>query len=305
MKSSTGVATILALALLSGCAVTPRGGDAATVRAGPDLPRWFDCLRERGEAVIGAHRAGPAPGLPENALPTMAATIARNPDALLEIDIRSSADGVLFLLHDRSLDRTTAATGPADTRAWAELSAIRLRDDDGVLTEATIPSLAEALALATARDVVVQLDIKRGVDFGTVVAAVRAARAEHHALIITYNDEDARTVARLAPELMLSVSISSAAAAERLIAGGVRRDRLLAWTGTGVPDPALFAALRAMAVEPLFGTLGRRGERLDDRWLADGDASEFAGLERDGVVVVATDRGREVEAALGVPSCRR
>ena len=287
--------------LLAGCAGTP---PAVSAQQG-ELGAWFDCLRTRGEAVVGAHRAGPAPGLPENALSTMAATLLRNGNALLEIDVQVSADGVLFLLHDDMLDRTTTGTGPARARAWAELTQLNLRDDGGNVTTAQIPTLALALAVAKVQGGIVQLDVKRGVDFAAVVAAVRAARAEQNSIIITYRDEDALLVARQAPELMVSAGVDSAAAAERLIASGMRRDRLLAWTGTRAPDAALFADLRAAGVEPLFGTLGRPGERLDDRWLADGDASEFAALERDGAVVVATDRAREVEEALGSPTCRR
>jgi glycerophosphoryl diester phosphodiesterase len=294
--------TALAL-LLSGCAATAMPPSAEP--RGAKLPVWFDCLRDRGEAVIGAHRAGPAPGLPENALSTMAATLLRNGNALLEIDVQASADGVLFLLHDDTLDRTTEGKGPVAGRPWAELAGLRLRDNGGVVTGARIPRLSDALALAMAQGGVVQLDVKRGVDFATVVAAVREAQAEDHVIIITYRDDDALAIARLAPDLMVSASVNAAIAAERLIAAGLRRDRLLAWTGIRAPDPALFSALRAAGIEPLFGTLGRPGDRLDDRWLADGDASEFAVLERDGAVVVATDRGRTVEEALGPPTCRR
>ncbi len=297
---------LFAALLLAGCAAGPQAAlkSAAEPQAG-DLAVWFDCLRTRGEAVIGAHRAGPAPGLPENALETMAATLARNSDALLEIDVQVSADGVLFLLHDDRLDRTTSGSGRASALTWEQLSQLNLRDNAGTLVGARIPALADALALAIAQGGVVQLDVKRGVDFAAVVDAVRAAEAERNAIIITYRDEDALTVARLAPELMVSAGINSRAAADALIAAGMRRERLLAWTGTRAPDAALFAELRAAGIEPLFGTLGRPGERLDDRWLADGDASEFAALERDGAVVVATDRGRDVEAALGAPTCRR
>lgn len=300
------IGALVAALLIGGCAASPQSvQQSAPTPANRDLAEWFDCLRHRGEAVIGAHRAGPAPGLPENALETMAATLARNPHALLEIDVQVSADGVLFLLHDDTLDRTTSGSGRASALTWEQLARLNLRDNAGTQVGARIPALADALALAIAQGGVVQLDVKRGVDFAAVVAAVRAAEAENSAIIITYRDEDALMVSRLVPELMVSASVDSLAAAEALISAGVRRDRLLAWTGTRAPNPALFAELRAAGVEPLFGTLGRPGERLDDRWLADGDASEFAALERDGAVVVATDRGREVEAALGAPTCRR
>lgn len=41
-----------------------------------------------------------------------------------ECDVKLSADGVPFLLHDASLDRTTNARGAAAARTWAELAAL-------------------------------------------------------------------------------------------------------------------------------------------------------------------------------------
>ena len=40
---------------------------------------------------------------------------------VVEIDVRKSEDGGLFLLHDSTLDRTTDGTGPANERTMAEL----------------------------------------------------------------------------------------------------------------------------------------------------------------------------------------
>lgn len=43
---------------------------------------------------------------------------------MLECDVRLSADGIPFLLHDDTLDRTTSGRGPAGERVWAELSGL-------------------------------------------------------------------------------------------------------------------------------------------------------------------------------------
>lgn len=295
-------AALPALALLAACsavAESPPPGGAS----GPPLGAYFDCLRSRNEAVVGAHRAGPAAGLPENALETMRATLDRNPRALLEIDVQRSADGVLFLLHDDRLERTTTGRGTATELRWRALSRLRLKDDAGTVTRARIPALADALALARARNAIVQLDVKRGTPFADVVAAVRAAGAQRNALIITYNATDAADVAALAPELMVSISAFDGAALERHRAAGIDPRQMLAFTGTRDPSPRWFAQLRAAGIEPIFGTLGREGTRLDDRWLADGDPSEFAALARDGVVIIATDRAAEVEPALPPLTC--
>ena len=41
---------------------------------------------------------------------------------MVEIDVKLSADGVPFLLHDATLDRTTGARGRADALTWRELA---------------------------------------------------------------------------------------------------------------------------------------------------------------------------------------
>lgn len=42
--------------------------------------------------------------------------------AMFECDVKLSADGVPFLLHDATLERTTSGRGDAGARLWAELS---------------------------------------------------------------------------------------------------------------------------------------------------------------------------------------
>jgi glycerophosphoryl diester phosphodiesterase len=292
------IATIVAWRVSSG----PNAALAQSGKA-PALGAYFDCLRSNNQTLVSAHRAGPAPGLPENALETISATLNRNPNALLEIDIQKSADGTLFLLHDDQLDRTTTGTGEANRLSWKMLSKLFLEDNGGKSTRFRIPRLADALALAKKRKAIVQLDVKRGVPFADVVAAVRNAKAERYALIITYNDRDAAQVAKLAPELMVSVSITNADMLVRLKAAGVPTQQMLAWTGTRTPNPALMQVLRDAGIEPMFGTLGRPGNRLDDQWLADGNPSEFAELSAQGAVVIGTDRAAEIEPALPKISC--
>ncbi|MCU0969771.1 MAG: glycerophosphodiester phosphodiesterase, partial [Rubrivivax sp.] len=67
-----------------------------------------------------AHR-GAGRLAPENTLAAFRLGAAHGYRAF-ECDLKLSADGVPFLLHDTRLDRTTNARGVAGERAWAELS---------------------------------------------------------------------------------------------------------------------------------------------------------------------------------------
>ncbi|GAB4147417.1 MAG: glycerophosphodiester phosphodiesterase [Planctomycetota bacterium] len=64
-------------------------------------------LRDRERLLVVAHR-GDSEHAPENTLPAFEAAAALGADAV-EFDVRASADGVLFCLHDSALDRTTDA----------------------------------------------------------------------------------------------------------------------------------------------------------------------------------------------------
>ena len=108
---------VIALILLSGCGPssdTPQSGavEPAITEASArmPLPDYFDCLRENGGVVIAAHRGGPAPGYPENAIETMQFNFD-NGVRIFEIDVAETRDGVLTLMHDDRLNRTTTGRG--------------------------------------------------------------------------------------------------------------------------------------------------------------------------------------------------
>jgi len=82
---------------------------------------------------------------------------------------------------------------------------------------------------------------------------VRAAGAENRVIFITYSDAAARRVHRLAPELMLSITIDDERDLDALTRRGIDLTRVLAWTGTEEPNSALNIALAQRGVEVLFG----------------------------------------------------
>ena len=276
----------------SGRAEAPRAA-SATVEAlprvsGQDLPDFFDCVRDAGGVLIAAHRGGPIPGFPENALETLQHGFDEGL-RVFEIDIATSRDGVLFLLHDRSLGRTTTGDGPVADTDWDEISRLSLVDNDGLVSQFAPPRLSDVLNWAVASGAVLELDKKETTGWRSVIRAVDAAGAANNVILITYSSQDAALVQRLAPDLMLTASARGGRDVGRLENDGVNRRRLVGWTGTERPDPAAWRRLLNEGVEPAFGTLGRRGERLDDVYWADGNGSEYADLVEDGVVLLATD----------------
>lgn len=261
-----------------------------------DLSAMLDCFEAAGQTLVSAHRGGPTPGLPENAIPTMDALLMAAP-AIMEVDVGQSADGVLFLLHDDRLDRTTTGTGEAAAQSWATLSQLKLKDNWGWVTPYAIPTLAEALQWAKGRTVL-QIDFKRSADYAKVVAAIRAAGMERSVILIAYSVEQAAALHGAAPEMLLSVSIDAPGDVAALKAAGIPEDRMVAFTGTRLPRPELYSELDKADIEVIFGTLGRPPRSIDAVIARLGMDERYAELGKEGVDILATDRPREAAAAL-------
>ncbi len=275
--------------------------------AGPNrsaLPEYLDCIREAGGLLIAAHRGGPAPGFPENAIETMANGLA-NGLFVFEVDVAESRDGVLFLHHDRSLTRTTTGRGPVVDADWTEIRRLNLKDGAGAVTGFSPATLADALAWAVENRAILELDRKESTSFRNIIAAVREAGADDHVIVITYTEDQAATVHSVAPDLVISAGARGARDLAALKDRGVVTPNVLGWTGTSDPDPAAWARLGREGVEPAFGTLGRPGDRLDDAYWADGDGSEYADLVADGLVLLATDEPVRVADALEADDAAR
>lgn len=288
---------LIAALALSACNqqhATSAAAPAAQTLTPQSLPTFFDCLRERGQTIVAAHRGGPAPGFAENSIDTFAHTLTQAP-AMLEIDIARTSDGALVLMHDDTLDRTTNGHGDVDATSLEAFRALALRDDDGAELAAHPPTFAEALQWAAGKTVL-ELDVKRGVSYEDVVAAVRAANAADRVIFITYSVPAAIRVHGLAPELMISTTIESERDLDALERAGVDLNRILAWTGIEEPNSTLNVALAQRGVEAMFGTLGGR-ESWDAKFAAEG-RDQYAAFAETGLSVIATDRAPEASRAL-------
>lgn len=108
---------------------------------------------ESAKPLVIAHRGGA--GLsPENTLYAFQKAVDLGVD-VLEIDVRSTSDGVLVVLHDSKVDRTTSGTGNVNQMTFSEVKKLnagfRWTSDQGVTFPfrekgITIPTLQEVFA---------------------------------------------------------------------------------------------------------------------------------------------------------------
>lgn len=264
----------VALTLLSACESSD-SGQAVPVApdawlSGVDLAAYMDCAREQDVTLLQAHRAGDRPGAAENSI---GASLASFGDGAVfsEIDVARTRDGVLVLMHDRTVDRTTTGTGTVTEMTYADIAALQLVDMNGTTLEEVAPTLDQTLNALDGVGIA-QIDLK-DIDMETIAAAISQADAAHRSIVITYTIEDAIALHTALPEVMMSVGIRSLDDLATLETAGVDLTRVQAWLGLGTGNPELDAALAEHGIETSYGDFrAERDGNVDYQLMADNGA---------------------------------
>ncbi len=246
--------------------------------------------------MISHHRGGPMPGFPENSIEAMQNALSYG-YGLMEIDVAQLRDGTLILMHDDTLSRTTTGEGALRQQTWEDIKNLFLKDDMGTVTNFRIPKLRDALLWAKGRTIVT-LDIKRGVDFAKVAAMVEETGTQDYAAGISYTMEQAVAFNRLAPNMPLSIGLSSDEDIAAFDASGIPPHLVLAWTGTRLREPGFYKKLHARGWRVLVGTLGWRETSIDNQIKAGTSAVSYRDIVNMGADVIATDRFWAVQQEL-------
>ncbi|MDF1561551.1 MAG: glycerophosphodiester phosphodiesterase family protein [Deltaproteobacteria bacterium] len=177
-----------------------------------------------------AHRGKCAAGVPENTLAAIDSCEERR-IALIELDLRVSADGVVFLMHDADVERTTDGELRFPGRTSVdELTAGELRSlviDDPLCHAAAsalprrcrVPTLAEALA--STRESVLLLDYKGG-SLEAIAATLEAGHPDSRRTI--FLDSSLATLREMQvrlPELQLMPRAANVPETEAFLTSGL------------------------------------------------------------------------------------
>ena len=155
--------------------------------------------------TVVAHRGGSGIA-PENTLAAMECGIASGAD-MLEIDIHQTADGILVVCHDPTVDRTTDGHGKISRMTLREIRELHIVDKCGKVTDQHIPTLDEVMALVGDRArLLIEVKHARGEYPGIerrLVETIRSHEAEERVTVQSFNDEVLLTTHKLAPRLRL------------------------------------------------------------------------------------------------------
>lgn len=263
-------------AATDGSAVGEAAGEVGAWLAGVNLAAYLDCAREDGATLLQAHRAGDRPGAAENSLRAIQASLIDGA-VFAEIDVAKTADGVLVLMHDDNVDRTTTGRGTLADMTYTEVSALELVDLNGAPTGERVPTLESVLDYLDGRGIA-QVDLK-DIAFEDVASALETHDAVDRAVVITYTMEDALALHDRLPGVVMSVGIRDLSDLQTLRDEGVDLSRVTAWLGLGAGNPELDAALAGAGLETSYGDF--RGER-------DGSI-DYAVMASNGAEVISVD----------------
>ncbi len=235
-------------------------------------PRWF------------AHR-GAGRLAPENTLAAFRVGAGHGYRAF-ECDVKLSADGVPFLLHDATLERTTSGHGPAGALTWAELSLL----DAGAWHSRAFageppPSLAAIAAFCIGNALALDIEIKptpgSEAETGRVVAeAVMAlwhGRAQRWPFLSSFQPAALAAAMTAAPDVPRALLLDAWRDGWRDEALGLRCAAVV--TNHALIDADTLARIHGAGMRALVYTVN--------------DPAEAARLDRlgiDGIVTDAVDR---------------
>jgi len=209
---------------------------------------------------IVAHR-GASTQRPENTLAAFRRAIDVGATAT-EVDVRTSKDGQLFLLHDATLERTTSGKGKASDLTLAELKKLDAGTwFDPQYSSERIPTLTEALVLCRGK-IDILLDLKeQGDTYAEKVAAeVRQFGDSRKTIVGVRSVEQAKLFRRLLPEARQLGLISAPEAIDSFAEANVEMIRL--WPRWLVDKTLVPHVKKAKVKLHLNGTTGTTNEVL-------------------------------------------
>lgn len=161
---------------------------------------------------IAGHRGGYYHQYPESSFPLFQfiADQFQGDTIIIEIDLRTSKDRTIYLLHDETLDRTTTGSGKINDQSDSYIHALTLKTKSGVKTAQHIPTLEETLTFIRTRNINLMLDIKEPIH-QQVLELVKKHKLENRVLVLTFRKEYTQLVAEKYPTILLSALIETEA----------------------------------------------------------------------------------------------
>ncbi|MET4139531.1 glycerophosphodiester phosphodiesterase family protein [Pedobacter sp. UYP1] len=219
--------------------------------------------------IVIAHR-GSHLVKPENSIAAIEEAIELGAD-YVEIDLRTTRDGHLVLIHNETVDHTTSGKGRIQDLSLDEVAKLTLNAKDGHLY--SIPSFREALKVCKNR-INIYLDFKEA-DVAQAYKEIKAAGMEKQVLVYLNKAEQYTLWRVVAPQMPLMSGLPKLIKKEEMI---TFLDKMPLEATDNISDPTLVAALKESGLSVFL-----------DVQMADEDPVKWKAAMDKGVQGVQTD----------------
>lgn len=144
---------------------------------------------------------------PENTLPSARAALKYGAE-WIELDVRKSKDGVLYNLHDETLDRTTDGHGPIHLVTSSEIERLDAGSWFGPAFQGLKVPRIETMLDSLKGKANVFFDVKKGTPVADLVKLVRAKGFEKNSFFWFADAKMVPEFVKLAPEMKIKVNAS-------------------------------------------------------------------------------------------------
>lgn len=162
LHSALIIASLTMAVTMTSCNTTPSDKRAEQIVSEIQNPKSKNVL-------VISHR-GDWRNYPENSIPAIESVIRMGVD-MVEIDVALTADSVLVLMHDKTIDRCTTGKGKVADMTYEQLQKHYLKTAHGVRSslDLKVPTLREALEVCKDR---ITVNIDKGYDYYDLVLAL-------------------------------------------------------------------------------------------------------------------------------------
>jgi len=172
----------------------------SVVTAQSQLDSILSDFHNRPDRILVASHRAQSENNPENSVAAVKEMIAMGVD-IVELDVRETKDGVLIIMHDKTVDRTTTGKGLVEAMTWKQLKKLYLLHN-GKPTEEKIPTFKEIVKLVKG-NVMLDIDYKAEGERAakSTLKIMRKKKIEHQCLFFLYDYKDADPLFKMNPHL--------------------------------------------------------------------------------------------------------
>lgn len=182
---------------------------------------------------------------PENTFAAADLALQQGAD-YIELDVRESADGVLYVFHDETLDRTTNGKGPIGHAPSSEIDTLDAGEWFGeVFKGAVVPRLDNYLEHLRGR-AGVYIELKY-CDTAKVAALVRDLGMVRDTFYFSFSEEMRRDLQLIAPEFRKMMTLNIAKSPS--LVGAVHHASIIEMTPEQMRRPGILEASRKAGLE--------------------------------------------------------